>query len=116
MQARPKSQAYRDSHQGARAVCELNQDHVKATLGARLTETLRINGLTQVAAAKPLGVDQPKTSRLIRRQLADFSTPRLLRFLALLGQDTEIVVRTPVMPTQAGAGQLRVATNGGVAL
>lgn len=60
-----------------------------------------------------LGVDQPKISRLIRGQLADFSTPRLLRFLALLGQDIEIVVRTPAAEAQAGVGQLRVVANGG---
>jgi predicted XRE-type DNA-binding protein len=113
MQPRTKSQPCHDSRQGARVVCDLDQAHVKATLGARVTETLRTNDLTQIAAAELLGVDQPKISRLIRGQLGDFSTPRLLRFLVLLGQDIEIVVRTPAVQAQTGVGQLRVLTNNG---
>ena len=112
MQARTKPRPNRDRRLNARAACDLDQAHVKATLGARIIETLRIHGLTQIAAAELLGVDQPKISRLIRGQLADFSTPRLLRFLTLLGQDIEIVVRAPAIEAQAGVGQLRVvATN-----
>lgn len=110
MQARANS---RPNRHNARATYDLDQVHVKATLGARITEMLRTNGLTQAAAAELLGVDQPKVSRLIHGQLADFSTPRLLRFLALLGQDIEIVVRTPRAQAHAGVGQLRVVANDG---
>lgn len=113
MQARMKLQPSRDPRQSARAVCDLDQAQVKATLGARTTETLRAHGLTQIAAAELLGVDRPKISRLIRGQLAEFSAPRLLRFLAMLEQDIEIIVRTPAAQAQAGVRQLRVVANGG---
>ncbi|NEO65990.1 MAG: XRE family transcriptional regulator, partial [Moorea sp. SIO4G2] len=51
-------------------------------------------GMTQAAAAKVLGVDQPKVSALINGKLAGFSIVRLFRFLNALGQDVEIVVKT----------------------
>jgi len=40
--------------------------------------------LTQVRAAKLLGIDQPKVSKLRRGQLREFSTERLFRFLTAL--------------------------------
>ena len=50
-------------------------------------------GLTQIAAAKKLGIDQPKISRRVRGELYGFSTDQLMRFLNALGHDVEIVVR-----------------------
>ncbi|NEO66965.1 MAG: XRE family transcriptional regulator, partial [Moorea sp. SIO4G2] len=41
-------------------------------------------GMTQAAAAKVLGVDQPKVSALINGKLAGFSIVRLFRFLNAL--------------------------------
>jgi len=38
-------------------------------------------------------VDQPKISALARGRLAGFSLDRLVRFLVLLGNDVEIVVK-----------------------
>jgi len=102
-----------DRRRRALAVGDLGQADVKAALGARFTETLRANGLTQIAAAELLGVDQPKISRLIRGHLVDFSAPRLLRFLALLGQDIEIVISAPTVQAPAGVGQLRVVAKNG---
>lgn len=65
----------------------------KAELTARIARTIAARGLTQVEAAKLLGVDQPKVSALLRGKLTAFSTERLIRFLNALGRDVEIVVR-----------------------
>ncbi len=65
----------------------------KAELAARIGRLIAARHLTQAAAAKLLGVDQPKVSALLRGQLAGFSSDRLIRFLTLLGNDVDIVVR-----------------------
>lgn len=66
----------------------------KAELVSKIAEVIAVRGLTQVAAAKILRVDQPKISALLRGRLSGFSTDRLLRFLTALGQDVEIVIRS----------------------
>jgi predicted XRE-type DNA-binding protein len=65
----------------------------KAELAHKITLLIQDKALTQVQAAKLLGVDQPKISALIRGQLAGFSFERLMRFLLLLGQDIKITVQ-----------------------
>jgi predicted XRE-type DNA-binding protein len=65
----------------------------KAELAHKITVVIRDKGLTQVQAAKLLGVDQPKISALIRGRLSGFSLERLMRFLLLLGQDIKITVQ-----------------------
>jgi predicted XRE-type DNA-binding protein len=66
---------------------------VKSRLAQRIAEILDRRKLTQKRAAEILSIDQPKVSKLIRGQLKDFSTDRLLRFLNSLNQDVEIVIR-----------------------
>jgi predicted XRE-type DNA-binding protein len=83
------------------------------SLGRRLLDMIRTKNMTQLAVAEILGVDQPKVSRLLRGELREFSTPRLLRFLALLGQDIDIVVRDPSPAERRAIGQLRVVARGG---
>jgi len=65
----------------------------KARLAQRITEILERKRLTQIQAAKLLGIDQPKVSKLLRGRLREFSTDRLLRFLNALDQDVEIVIK-----------------------
>ena len=65
----------------------------KARLAQRITELLEKQRLTQIQAAKLLGIDQPKVSKLLRGHLREFSTDRLLRFLNALDQDVEIVIK-----------------------
>ena len=65
----------------------------KARLAQRIAAVIEKQRLTQIKAAKVLGIDQPKVSRLLRGQLKDFSTERLFHFLNALNQDVEIVVR-----------------------
>ena len=65
----------------------------KAELAQKIIVLIRKRGLTQIQAAKLLGVDQPKVSALTRGQLAGFSLERLMRFLLRLGQDIKITVQ-----------------------
>ena len=65
----------------------------KAELANKIIELIRERRLTQVQAAKVLGVDQPKVSALLRGNLTGFSLERLMRFLLLLGQDIKITVQ-----------------------
>ncbi len=65
----------------------------KAQLAHRITTTIARRRLTQAEAASLLNVDQPKISALKRGRLSGFSLERLVRFLVLLGNDVEIVVK-----------------------
>jgi predicted XRE-type DNA-binding protein len=65
----------------------------KAELAHKVTEVIRGRGLTQVEAARLLGIDQPKISALTRGRLSGFSLERLMRFLLMLGQDIKITVQ-----------------------
>ena len=78
----------------------------KAELTAQISQLIESRGLTQAAAARLLGVDQPKVSALLRGRLTGFSTERLIRFLNALGRDVEIVVRD--RPRRKGRGHLQV--------
>lgn len=66
---------------------------VKADIAHKISSLLAKHGLTQVQAAKLLGIDQPKVSALLRGQLRGFSTERLLTFVNSLGHDVEIGFR-----------------------
>ena len=79
----------------------------KAELVQRICDIIAERKLTQVRAAKLLGIDQPKVSALRRGRLDGFSIDRLFRFLNALGSDVEIVVR----PARAGeVADTRVVT------
>ena len=65
----------------------------KSELVSRICDIIAKRGLTQVQAAKILGVNQPKVSALMRGNLDGFSSDRLFRFLNALGSDIEIAVR-----------------------
>src|SRR5262245_17932809 len=65
----------------------------KAELVQRISDIIAERKLTQIRAAKLLGIDQPKVSALLRGKFDGFSTDRLFRFLNALGRDVEIVIR-----------------------
>src|SRR5437588_1991395 len=65
----------------------------KAELVRRIRELIEEQNLTQVRAAKLLGLDQPKVSALVRGRVEGYSIDRLFRFLTALGQRVEITVR-----------------------
>jgi predicted XRE-type DNA-binding protein len=81
----------------------------KAELAIRVAGVIRARRLTQVSAARILGIDQPKISRLLRGQLSGFSTERLMQFLTLLGRDVEIVIKRT--PRSRRHGRVRVVAH-----
>ena len=89
-----------------------NADHMlaKARLALRVALAIKARKLTQLAAARILGIDQPTVSRLVRGQLYGFSSDQLFRFLNALGQDVEITVRRA--QRRLGRGKLTVRARG----
>src|SRR5438132_6626217 len=75
----------------------------KAELVQRIRDLIAERKLTQVKAAKLLGVDQPKVSALVRGRVEGYSIDRLFRFLNALGQRVEITVRPNPNNTEACA-------------
>lgn len=71
---------------------------LKAELVARIDEIIRQRRLTQVEAARLLGLSQPDISRLLRGNFREYSMERLLRLLTALGRDVEIVIRQSRSP------------------
>jgi predicted XRE-type DNA-binding protein len=69
-----------------------DQEMMKARLTLQIARLIRDRGLTQAAAAKILGVQQPLVSALMRNRAGTFSVGRLIDFLTALGQDVEITV------------------------
>lgn len=67
---------------------------VKADLALRINQIINERKLKQVAAAKLLGVNQPKISAIANGRLDDFSIERLIEFLNKLDQDVEIMVHS----------------------
>lgn len=68
----------------------------KAELTFQINKLIKEKDLTQKMASKILGIDQPKISALARGRLEGFSIERLFKFLILLGQDIEIVLKPHV--------------------
>ncbi len=65
----------------------------KAELANQICTVIQERNLTQAEAAEILGINQPKVSALTKGNLDGFSSDRLFKFLNLLGQDIEIVIR-----------------------
>jgi predicted XRE-type DNA-binding protein len=63
---------------------------IKAELAHQISELISERQVTQIEAAKILGITQPQISALMRGKLSDFSTERLFRFLNALGSNVEI--------------------------
>ena len=64
----------------------------KAELARAIAHVIQGRKLTQMQAAKLLGVAQSDISNLYRGRLSGYSMERLYRFLNALGQDVRIVV------------------------
>lgn len=64
----------------------------KADLAYQINSLIKRKKLTQAAAAKLLGLDQPKISLLRKGKLSGFSMERLFRLLTILGQDITIKI------------------------
>jgi predicted XRE-type DNA-binding protein len=68
---------------------------LKAELVTRIQAVITAQELTQVAAAKRMGLSQPDVSRLLNGQFREVSVERLIRLLTRLGCDVDITIRNP---------------------
>ena len=66
---------------------------VRSELLITLQETLRRQKLTQVQAAKLLGVTQPRVSDLMRGKIELFSMEMLIDMLAQVGMQVKVTTR-----------------------
>jgi predicted XRE-type DNA-binding protein len=66
---------------------------VRADLLIQLQKTIAAKGLRQAAAAKILGVTQPRVSDLLRGRIDLFSTDALIDMLAALGVGVRLLVK-----------------------
>ena len=67
------------------------EELAKSRLASMIYDIIEKRRLTQVEAARILGIDQPKVSSLKNGRLGGFSYERLFSFLRKLDRDTEIV-------------------------
>ena len=73
---------------------------IKADLASAITEIVRERKLTQTQAAKVLGIDQPKVSRLMRSGLYGFSIEQLIHLLGVLGQKVSVTIEAAAPPVK----------------
>ncbi|MGE3475066.1 MAG: helix-turn-helix domain-containing protein [Rhodospirillaceae bacterium] len=66
---------------------------LKAQLMSRVQDTLHDRKLNQTEAARIMGVSQPDVSRMLKGQFRDISVERIMRMLAKLGCEVDIVVK-----------------------
>ena len=78
---------------------------IKTGLVIEIRKAIRRLGLTQQAAAKRMGITQPKVSDMMRSDFANLSERKLMDCLTRLGYDIEIKVR----PAKAEVGHLVLA-------
>jgi predicted XRE-type DNA-binding protein len=66
---------------------------LKANIVVELRRLIKERGLTQVKAAKLVGVSQPDLSHLLRGDFDDYSAERLMKMLTAFEHDIEIVMK-----------------------
>ncbi len=75
----------------------------KAMLASRILSIVEKKKWNQEAAAKALGITQPKISLLKRGQFSGFSMEKLIKLLNKLNQDVQIVIKNkPSSSTHTG--------------
>ena len=79
---------------------------IKTGLVIEIRKAMRTLGLTQQAAAKRMGITQPKVSDMMRGDFTNLSERKLMDCLTRLGYDVEISVR----PAKTEIGHLLLAT------
>jgi predicted XRE-type DNA-binding protein len=79
---------------------------IKTGLVIEIRKAMRTLGLTQQAAAKRMGITQPKVSDMMRGDFTNLSERKLMDCLTRLGYDVEISVR----PAKTETGHLLLAT------
>jgi predicted XRE-type DNA-binding protein len=71
---------------------------IKTGLAIEIRKAMRALGLTQQAAAKRMGIPQPKVSGMMRGDFTHLSERKLMDCLNRLGYDIEIKVRPAAAP------------------
>jgi predicted XRE-type DNA-binding protein len=66
---------------------------IETELLRRIVAIVHQRKLSQRAAARVLGIDQPKVCALMNGKTRGYSIARMIRFLAALDQDVEIRIR-----------------------
>ena len=82
---------------------------IKADLAIALAAIINRRGLSQTAAAKVLGIDQPKVSRIMRGELYGFSIDQLIRLLGFLGQKVSFTIEETKQTGKATTRSKRTA-------
>ena len=76
-------------------VPDAEQHLIKAEIVIGIAARIKDRGLTQVEAARKIGLSQPDVSKLLRGNFAGFTLDRLFAFLCALGSDVSIRVAAP---------------------
>ena len=79
--------------------------NIKTGLVIEIIKAMRHRGLTQLEAAKRMGITQPRVSDMMRGDFTNLSERELMDCLTRLGYDIEISIR----PAQAAVGYLVLA-------
>ena len=66
---------------------------LKAGIVIELRRLIKERELTQVKAAKLVGISQPDLSHLLRGDFDDYSAERLIKMLTAFEQDIEIIMK-----------------------
>jgi predicted XRE-type DNA-binding protein len=66
---------------------------LKAGIVVELHRLIKERELTQVKAAKLVGISQPDLSHLLRGDFDDYSAERLMKMLTAFEQDIEIIMK-----------------------
>ena len=66
------------------------KEQAKADLAMLIVKIIKSRSMTQQEAAKCMGIDQPKVSKITRGLLSEFSLETLMNLLVALGYDIQI--------------------------
>ena len=83
---------------------EADEMQRKSLLAGEIARAIKARRLTQEDAAKLLGIDQSKVSRITRGQFRGVSEAKLLELVARLGHDIKIVIG----PVRRRAGKIEL--------
>lgn len=71
------------------------EHQLKAWIVTHIGRRIREEGLTQVEAARRMGLHQPDLSAVLHGRFKGYSVERLARALAALGGEVRLTVRSP---------------------
>ncbi len=78
------------------------EHQLKAALVVQLSRLIKERKLSQVDAARLLGIKQPDRSKILRGHYRGYSVARLMRMLTAFDQDVEITTRPHRKAAEAG--------------